>query len=136
MAEDRLTGKQQYITLSGTSIQTKKITPNVDRKLADSTDTSNYDVTDDVIYPSQLPVSVKVTFDVEGWYYKSATPSSIVTKLFSGGGPYVVTFGPGTGYPHFGGKYDLSNFKVESQFDDVVNVSFKLESNGKITPNS
>lgn len=136
MADDRLVGKQQYLTLGGTTIQTKKITPTVERKLADNTDTSNYDGTDDVIYSSQLPVSVKVSFDVEGWYYKSATPSTVVTKMFGGGGPWTVTFGPGTGYPHFGGKYDLSNFKIESQFDDVVNVSFKLESNGKITPNS
>lgn len=135
-APDKLTGKQQYLTLAGASIKTLKIAPKVSPKLADTTDTGDYDAATDLLYPTQQQVSAPVEMSVEGFYYKSQTPSAVVAKLFTGGGPYAVTFGVATGYPHFSGNYDISDFQIDGVADDAVKCSFTLKSNGKITPNS
>ncbi len=135
MAET-LTGKASYITVAGTNLYFTKLTPKVTRKLADDTDSGNYNATDDLLYPSQLEVSAPVEIAVEGNYRKSQTPTAIIARLFTASGPYAVTFGVLTGYPHFAGNYDLSDFQIEDPLDDVVKWTATLKSNGRVSPNS
>lgn len=136
MPTDKTTGKQMYFTVGGTNVKLTKATPKVDPKFADTTDGGDYDAATDLIYPTQIQVSAPVEISVEGFYYKSQTPSAVVAKLFTGGGPYALTFGPATGQAHFSGNYDLSGFQIDSELMDTVKWSATLKSNGKITPNS
>jgi predicted secreted protein len=133
---DKLAGKQIYITIGGTNVKITKLSSKVSPKYADTTDTGDYDATTDLIYPSQIQVSAPVEISVEGNYYKSQTPTAVVARLFSGGGPYALTCGVATGYPHFSGNYDLSDFSITGQSDDTVTWSATLKSNGKVNPNS
>jgi hypothetical protein len=136
-APDKTTGKAMALTLSGTSIKVTKISAKASPKQADSTDTGNYSATTDLVHPSQINTTLPIELSVEGYYYKTQTPTAIVSKLFDPtSGPFAVTFTVATGYAHFGGNYDISDFQIESQFDDMVNVSFTLKSNGVVNANS
>jgi hypothetical protein len=131
---DRMTGKAMYLTISGTDIPIVKADPGVSPKYGDTTDSDDYDVATDLLYPTQIQVSAPVEIAVEGRFRASKTPSGVIAKMFTGGGPYAVTFGPKTGLAQFTGNYDISDYKQSTPHDDTVTWTATLKSNGKITP--
>lgn len=137
MAEQRIVGKAQTLLYGGATLYITKAAPKATRKLADTTDTGDYDAATDLVYPSQLAASVKTEFSVEGRYRKDSTPTALIAKLFDGAaGALTVAWSPTSGLSHFGGKYDLSDFSIDSQTEETVTWSGTLVSNGKINPNS
>lgn|SRR5574343_272562 len=131
---ERLVGKSMFLTIGGTDVKLTKATPKVGTKFGDSTDSSNYDAATDLIYSSQIQVSASVEFAVEGNFRVSVTPSAVIAKMFTAGGPYAVTFGPKTGLSQFSGNYDISDYSQDTPHDDIVKFSCTLKSNGKVTP--
>ena len=53
----RISAKGTFIKFAGTRVEITKVTPKVTRGLADTTDSSNYDATSDLVQPSQIPVT-------------------------------------------------------------------------------
>lgn len=131
---DRLVGTEQFLTISGSNIKLTKLTPEVAPKFADSSDTGDISPSNGLLGPSRLQVSAPVKIEAEGRYRVSSTPSAIIAKMFTGGGPYPVTCGPKTGNSQFSGNYDITNYKQDIPYDDVVTFSCTLESNGPVTP--
>ena len=131
---DKISGKQMYLTISGTAINITGVTPTVSPKFADTTDSDDFHSGTDLIYPSQIQVSAPVEMSVKGRYNKVKTGPAIIAKMFTGGGPYAVTFGVATGYAHFSGNYDISDFQIDGEVEGEVNYSCTIKSNGVITP--
>jgi hypothetical protein len=131
---DRLVGTEMFLTIGGTAIKLTKLTPEVAPKFADTSDTGNLNAATGLLGPSRIQVSAPVKIEAEGRYRVSITPSAIIARMFTGGGPYAVTCGPKSGSSQFSGDYDLMNYKQDTPFDDVVTFSCTLESNGTITP--
>ena len=52
---DRLTGKQSFFTFNGVTVPIVKVTPKVNRKLADSTDSGDYNGSQDMLATTQIP---------------------------------------------------------------------------------
>jgi predicted secreted protein len=130
---DRMTGKAMYLTIAGTDIPIVKADPGVSPKYGDTTDSDDYDVATDLLYPTQIQVSAPVEIAVEG-RFRATKYAAIVSPMFNGGGPYAVTFGPKTGLAQFTGNYDINDYKQSTPHDDTVTWTATLKSNGKITP--
>jgi hypothetical protein len=137
-ADDRLVGKAMTVSYGGATLHVTQVSPDVKKEHKDATDTGNYNVSQELLNPSQLPVSVAVEMAIEGFYRKSQTPSVLVAKLFDGSstGPWAFSFTIASGYSHFSGNYDISNFKITSVVNDIVKWSATIMSNGAISPNS
>jgi hypothetical protein len=136
MAQDRIAGNQSSFTLNGTVIPITKYTPKVNRKLADTTDTGDYDATSTLIANSQVPVSYHLELNVEGKFRKSVTPTALIAELFTGATaiPVVLTLAQGVLFGH--GNFDLSDFSCDVPAEDTVTFSCTLKSNGPFTPNA
>ena len=134
--QDRLAGDQSSLTFGGTSIPITKYTPKVNRKLADTTDTGDFDSAAGLIANTQVPVSYNLELSVEGKFRKSVTPSALIAQLFSGATavPTVLTLAQGVLFGH--GNFDLSDFSCEVPAEDTVTFTCTLKSNGAFTPNA
>jgi hypothetical protein len=132
----KITGKGQFLTLNGTRVNVTKITPKVDRKMADTTDSANYDATSDMLQQSQVAVKVGTTLAVEGWFYDNATNAALVTYVYSGGGPVPVVANISATVIFGHGNFDITSFECDQPIDDTVGVKFELMSSGVFTPGS
>jgi hypothetical protein len=133
---DRLTGKASYFLFQGTAIPITKATPKVTRKLADSTDNGDYDTTTDMIYPTQIPVTVKTELAIEGRYRKSSTPAAIMSLLYSDATQIPIVLGLDSGSIWGHGVADISDFQTDIPVDDTVTFTCNVMAYGKFIPNS
>jgi len=127
---NKITAKAGSWTYAGVTIPFKTITPTFERTNADATDSSDYDSGSDMVTPSQIPVKVGVKLKIEGNYNTSVVPSSLIATLLTGAsaGAVVVKLNPSTTFGH--GSFDISNFEIKMQVDDIVSYSVELMSNG------
>ena len=132
----KLTGKSGSVTIAGNSLNFTKFGNNVARVLADVTDSQNYDVGTDLLWPAQLPVSGGVEVECSGWYDTSITAAALTALLFSGATAVLcsIKFSTGTTFGH--GLFDVTDFKTDNPVDNTVGYSVKLKSNGVFVPNS
>jgi hypothetical protein len=133
---DRFSGKASKLSWGGVDFPIKKYTPKTTRKLADTTDTGDYDVSSDMLWETQVPVSIAQELSIEGYFRKSITPTLFVTQLYSGVAAVAVilTLDAGTLFGH--GNYDISDFSCDIPSDDVVSFSCTAKLNGIFTPNA
>lgn len=133
---DRLTGKASAFSFGGALFAITKATPKITRKLADTTDSGDYNSTNDMIYPTQLPVSAAVELSIEGRYRKSSVPSGIVATLFTGvfAVPVQLALDAGSLFGH--GNFDISDFQADIPVEDTVTFTCTMKSAGQFTPNS
>jgi hypothetical protein len=133
---NKISGKGQFLTLNGTRVNVTKITPKTERKLADTTDSGDYDATSDMLQQSQIAVKVGTTLDVEGWFYTNQTNSLLLSYAFGSTGPVPVVANISTAVVFGHGNFDLSSIECDMPLDGTVNVKFSLMSNGVFTPGS
>ena len=134
---DRLSGKASYFTFNGVNIPFTKLTPKVTRKLGDSTDSGDYNIVQDMIGTTQIPVTYTVEGTVEGRFRKSIIPSTILAQLFTSLTQIPIVVGLDASPTIWGhGLCDISNFQTDIPVDDVVNFSCDIKSWGSFTPNS
>ncbi len=127
---NKITAKAGSWTYAGVTIPFKTVTPSFERTLADATDSADYDSGSDQVWPSQLPVKTGLKLKIEGNYNTSVVPSSLIAVLITGAaaGAVVVKLNPSTVFGH--GSFDISNFEIKMQVDDIVTYSVDLTSNG------
>jgi hypothetical protein len=132
----KITGKAGSFTFNGTVIPFKKWSPKVTRKLADTTDSADYDTTTDMIHESQLPVSLSQELSIEGNFNTTTTDAQIITNLYSGAAavPVILKISPSVIFGH--GNFDLSDFSMDNPVDDTATWSATLKSNGVFTRGS
>lgn len=131
---DRMVGSASGFTLNGTTIPITKYTPKGNRKLADTTDTGDYDPTSGLVWNSQLPVSANLELTVEGRFRRSSTMNALVKLLFSGATavPTVLNLDAGTLFGH--GNFDIKDFSTDVPAEDTVTWTATFKSNGVFTP--
>jgi hypothetical protein len=133
---DRESGKASYLTINSVQIPITKTTPKVDRKCADTTDSGDYQSTQDMLFPTQVPVSVGTEIAVEGRFRKSSTPAAIIAQLYTSATniPCVLGIDSGTIWGH--GNVDITDYQQDNPVDDVITFTCTLKSNGVWTPNA
>lgn len=134
MAAAKLTGKASYISISGVRIPIKKYTAKTTRKLADTTDSDNYDSGTDMMYASQLPVMASQELTVEGNFDLNTTPSSVIDLLFSSTAAVPFVLGLDAGTLLGSGNYDISDMSTTVPIEDVISYSLSAKLNGTFTP--
>lgn len=132
---DRLTGKASYFTLAGVNIPITKVTPKVTREVPNTTDNGDYNVQNDMIYPTQIPVSVATEFAIEGRYRFSVTPSAIVALLYTSLTAVPAIFGLNASAIWGHGNFDISEFQTDAPVEDTVTFTCTMKSNGQFIPN-
>jgi hypothetical protein len=135
-AAQKLTGKASYLTFQGTRIYFTKVSPDVDRECADSTDGADYDSSSDMIQPSQIPVKVQMTLQVELKYDLNTTGTAFTQAAYSSGGPYPTVLGLNAGTVMGHGNFDITKFSADVPIDDTVTATATLLQNGVFTPGS
>lgn len=137
MPSDKMVAKDLYLTKDGTRLHITEMEDEVENEHADITDSSNYDAATDLIYKAQIKVSCSVKRAIKGFYYKSQTPTAVIADLLNGtAGPYVIAGGSSSANLHFGGSYDIENFKLTHSVEDATEWEADLMSNGKVNANS
>lgn len=134
MPAEKLAGKASYLSLNGTRIPIKRYVPKTTRKLADTTDSDNYDATADLLFKSQVPVMASMDLTVDGNFDLNTTPQTIIALLFSGtkAVPVVLGLDAGTLYGH--GNFDIADFTTTVPVDDTVTYGCSLHLNGTFYP--
>lgn len=132
---DRLSGKASYVVLNGVTTPVTKTELSYDRDMAKSTDSSDYNVSQDMLAHTQIPVAYQVSGTIEGRYRFSSTPNLIAAGVISLTQiPLVV--GLNGSYVQGHGVVDLFNIKVSTPVEDIVTWTADVKSWGAWTPNA
>ncbi len=132
---DRLSGKASYWTLNGVAIPITKIDASYDRDLGKTTDSGDYNVSQDMLTHTQIPVAYQWKGTMEFKYRFSSTPDLItiaVTSLTQI--PCVV--GMNLSAVQGSGLVDMANLKISQPVDDICTGTCDVQSWGAWTPNS
>jgi hypothetical protein len=133
---NKLTGKASSLTYGGTTLPITKHTPSVTRTLADTTDSTDYDPTTNMLWESQIPVKLAQTLKVEGKYNTSTIPSTIIADLYSGNAAAAIVWTLKSGVVAGHGNYDISDFETSAPVNDTVTYSCTAKLNGVFTAGS
>jgi hypothetical protein len=133
---NKLTGKAQAFVFTGTTLPVKKVTNTVKRKLADATDSTDYDSGTDMVWESQLPVTLSQEMKIEGNYNTSTVPTAVIATLYSGATAVAASWLLKSGVTVGHGLYDLSDFETSAPVDDIVAYSMTVKLNGVFTAGS
>lgn len=128
----RKTGKAGGFSLDGTAIRITSWKASFTKKLADTTDTGDYDATTNQTWDSQAPGTAGMKFDVEGVFDLDATSAALCQKLKAD--PTVVAvfkFTPTDSYCSC--NVDLSQVDVSSPVGDKISWTAQAQSNGPVT---
>jgi len=135
MAKQNLTGKAGYFKTGGSGGAKMNITKwsaSTEVKMADTTDSADYDATTGLIWNTQLPASAKLSIDVEGNYDVNGTQAPLISALLNGASPLVVAeLGLTASLVYGYGSFNVTNFKPDSPVEDTVTFTATLVSNGK-----
>lgn len=133
---DRVSGKQSYLTFNGTNVPITKVDPSVVRKLGDTTDSGDYNSTQDMLPNTQIPCTYHVEASIEGRFRKSVTPSSFLSIAFTSTTQIPIVIGIDQSPTVWGqGFCDISNFKSSIPVDDIISFSCDIVSWGSFTAN-
>lgn len=136
----KITGKAMKFTWDAVDIPTKSVKPKHARKLADTTDSTDYDETSKLLGQSQLPVSVEGSeLSVEGFYYKGG---ELETKILAAvlSGDVTATTGAGrsvectismdgtTGYAY--ANFDVESLETTWETKEAVGFTMTLKLSG------
>jgi hypothetical protein len=134
MPADRTTGKSSYFLWNGVQIPITKYGRKATRKIADATDSGDYNANTDIIQPVGLPVSVSTEITAEGRYRFSVTPS-LDQVTYSGAYQIPVVLGRTLTNPGGHGTFDITEYNEDGPYDDMVTWTATFVSNGPFTPN-
>lgn len=132
----KVTGKAGSFKYNNQVLSFQKITLDVDRELADTTDSDDYNAQLDIIQPSQIPVKATTKLNVEGRFNLSTTNVSLIVPLYSGANAVPTSIGINGTVQAGHGNFDVSNFSMEEPVDDAITWKATLTSNGPFTPGS
>jgi hypothetical protein len=130
-AEGRGTGGQQKLTIGGKAIKVTSCTPNVTKNMADAADSGDYDPTTKMIQLKRIPISVEVSFDVEGFFRLYSTPGDILAKVVSAD-PVPLVYMPDGVNALMSGDFHLNDFSSDNPFDDMITWSATAEPAGPV----
>lgn len=132
---DRLSGKASYWTFNNVAIPITKKEVNYVRDVQRTTDSEDYNVSQDMLAHTQIPVAYQVEGSIEGRFRKSTTPGLIamaVTSLTQ----IECVFGMDGSIVQGRGLVDLFNLRISEPVDDIVNYTADIKSWGAWTPNA
>lgn len=131
---DRIAGAGGSVSLDGVVISFTKWSGTIEKKLADSTDSGDFDTGAGLLFGTQEEVRGDIKVEVEGRFRKSTTPNDVIGKMYSntpGGFATILKHDAATTFGH--GQANLSNVVLSQPVDDVVTFTASLTSYGKWT---
>jgi hypothetical protein len=134
MAENRRTGKGAYLLLGGNRVEVTSLKSNVATEWARSTDSSDYDAADDILFGSQQPGETRLEVDVEGNFDLNSTSANVIGLIRKGAlVPASIYSTPST--PFASGNFNVENGSVSLTVPGATMYTFtcKLTSNGPFT---
>jgi hypothetical protein len=137
MSVQKVNGKAGSASYGGTTLSVTKWRAKVTRELADSTDSSNYDATTNMVHKSQIPATLQCEGTVEGFFDLNSTQAAIIAQLYSGNAAVNLVLGI-TSSVNFGhGLVDIGDFECDLTIGaENVKWSATFKSNGVWTMGS
>ncbi len=132
----KIGGQAASLTYNANTIYFTKVTPKATRKLADSTDSSNFDVTSGLIWMAQLAVTASVEVAVEGYFYTDTTDPNLLADLFSSAAARACIIKLSSTVTLGHGNFDIGDLEVGIVTDETTTIKFTLKSNGVFTHGS
>jgi hypothetical protein len=134
MPVQKVSGRAGKFTYNSVVISIKSWKGKVTRELADSTDSSNYDPTSDMLWKAQIPSSVQVEVDIEAYYDLNSTQTSFASQIGTSAGPVAAILGLDATNVFGHGNFDLSDIEVDEEIvDENVSFTATMRSNGVFT---
>jgi hypothetical protein len=129
----RLAGQGSSFNYKGTTFPITKYSVKSTKKMADTSDTSDYDQNTNLIFNTQLPCSVKTELSIEG-NFSLTTSANLLASLYSSDAQVQVQLGLTAGAMYGNGLFDLSDFSTDVPSEDTVKYTASLVSYGVFTP--
>ena len=132
---DRLSGKASYLTFNSVAVPITKRDVNYNRVLGETTDSADYNVSQDMLTTTQIPIKYQVEGSIEFRYRLSVTPALIaigVTSLTQ----IPCVFGLNGSFVEGHGLVDLFNIKITTPVEDVIVGTADIKSWGAWVPNA
>ena len=132
---DRLSGKASYLTFNSVPVPITKRDVNYNRVLGETTDSADYNVSQDMLTTTQIPIKYQVEGSIEFRYRLSTTPGLIaigVTSLTQ----IPCVFGLNGSFVEGHGLVDLFNIKITTPVEDVIVGTADVKSWGAWVPNA
>jgi hypothetical protein len=129
----KVSGKAGTLSYNATTLSITKWSGKINRELADSTDTADYDATTDMVHKEQIPVTLQLEVSVEGYFDKNSTQTALIADLFSGNAAraVILKIDASTTFGH--GNCDVSDLECHLAPNEMVGFTCTLKSNGKWT---
>lgn len=134
----KITGKAGSFSYATNVLTITKWEAKVNRGLADSTGSDNYDATTDMVHMSQLPATLQTEFTVEGRFDTSTTQSQLIVSLYAGTAAVAAIFKISAAVTFGHGTVDISDFSVTNEITgtDAVSWTCTAKTNGVFTMGS
>ena len=132
---DRLSGKGSYWTFNGAAIPITENDVDYVREMGKTTDSADYNESQDMLTHTQIPVAYQVAGSIKGRFRISTTPgliSAAVTSLTQ----IPCVFGLNSQVVQGHGVMDLFNLKITTSVEDIVNYTADMKSWGQWYPNT
>ena|SRR5271157_127302 len=132
---DRLSGKASYWTFNGVVIPITKQDVNYVRDMGKTTDSNDYNVSQDMLTHTQIPIAYQVEGSIEFRYRFTSSPGLVNTAVTSLT-QIPCVFGLNGSAVHGHGLVDLFNLKFSDPVEEIVNGTADVKSWGAWTPNA
>jgi hypothetical protein len=133
---DRIVGNESSWVFNGSIVPITSVTPKINRKVPDSTDSGDYNGPQDMIANTQIPASYNIEFAIEGRFRFSAIPDLFALAVTSDT-QFPMTIGLDLTPTYYGsGLVDIIDFTTTIPVEDVVNYSCNVKTWGAWRPNT
>lgn len=132
----KLSGKASKFDYGANTLFITKYSPKVTRKLADTTDTADYDPANDILRESYIPVRVGMELSVEGNMDLDKIPTTLFTDVLNGGAAVTATLHHDAGTLDGHGGFLITDFEADHPDDDTVTWKATFKLTGAFTPNA
>ncbi len=132
---DRMSGKASYLTFNSVPVPITKRDVNYNRTFGETTDSADYNISQDMLTTTQIPIKYQIEGSIEFRYRISTTPNLIaigVTSLTQ----IPCVFGLNGSYVEGHGLVDLFNIKITTPVEEIVTGTADLKSWGQWYPNA
>jgi hypothetical protein len=125
-------GRAGQLSIAGTFVNIKKWTFKWDKGLQDSTDSGNYDATDQETYGAQLPTVIRGEGSLEFFWDSATTPTSLISK-FKADPTVLIELWYDRSNKAFSMQADFSDVEIDLEIAGIIQGTANFKNNGKIT---
>ena len=134
---DRTSGKASFWIFNTVQIPITKQDVSYTREMGKTTDSADYNATQDMLAHTQIPIAYQIEGSIEGRFRYSSTPGLIAFAVTSSSGfPCVLGLNSNTSAVQGHGLVDIFNLKVSVPTEDICTYTADIKSWGSWVPNA